>query len=316
MKVIKTILISLGVLLLVGVISIVAIIYIVNNRNENYWKYESSNEIIEAKYIPLGNYETDYYEESIDNICSKYEIYYPKDIKESNEKYPVVIMANGTGVKASSYKTVFKHLASWGFIVVGNEDENSRSGESSSLSLDFILYLNENNSSIFYNKVDIDNIGIAGHSQGGVGAINAVTKQANGNKYKAIWTASTTSRYHANELGEDWSYDTSLIKIPYFMVAGTLTWDAGSATSFESKDTQGICPLWSLKENYDKTNSSIKIMARRKDKDHSDMLKAGDSYMTAWFIYHLKKDISSDFFSGENAEILTNSNWQDVNKNI
>lgn len=36
-------------------------------------------------------------------------------------------MTNGTLINVSRYKAVFKHLASWGFIVAGNEDSNSHS---------------------------------------------------------------------------------------------------------------------------------------------------------------------------------------------
>lgn len=37
-------------------------------------------------------------------------------------------MVNGTGVYASKYPAVFEHLASWGFIVVGNEDPSTCTG--------------------------------------------------------------------------------------------------------------------------------------------------------------------------------------------
>ena len=38
------------------------------------------------------------------------------------KKYPLVIMANGTGVEYFKYEATFKHLSSWGFIVAGNDD--------------------------------------------------------------------------------------------------------------------------------------------------------------------------------------------------
>lgn len=88
---------------------------------------------------------------------------------------------------------------------------------------------------MFYGKIDIENIGIAGHSQGGVGAINAVTEQSNGNIYTAIWAASTISRYHADEMnknGDGWSCSLSNIHIPIFMVAGTKDFDAGNMTAW------------------------------------------------------------------------------------
>ena len=99
----------------------------------------------------------------------------------SQDTYPVVIMANGTGVKASHYKEVFKHLSSWGFIVAGNEDENSRTGASSEATLEYLITQNSDSNSIFYHKLNLEHIGIGGHSQGGVGAVNAVTQQKNGN---------------------------------------------------------------------------------------------------------------------------------------
>lgn len=54
----------------------------------------------------------------------------------------------------------------------------------------FILTLNSDSNSKFYGKIDIDNIGIGGHSQGGSGTINAVTAQDNGNRYKVMYAAS------------------------------------------------------------------------------------------------------------------------------
>ncbi|MCM1130268.1 MAG: hypothetical protein NC310_03645 [Roseburia sp.] len=45
------------------------------------------------------------------------------------------------------------------------------------------------------------------------------------------------------------------------------------------------------------------------------MLRYADGYMTAWFMYHLKGEEKANFFSGSNAEILSNKNWQDVKVN-
>lgn len=236
--------------------------------------------------------------------------------------YPLVIMVNGTGVKASQYTEVFKHLASWGFIVAGNEDENSRSGESSAATLDHLLSLNSDPNSVFCGKIDTAHIGIAGHSQGGVGAINAVTAQANGKLYTAMWTASCTSSYHTANLGADWSYDVSTISIPYLMVAGTGAIDAGNAESKDQKAegaiVQGICPLWSLTENFEAIPDTVsKVMARAVGQDHGGMLRYADGYMTAWCMYWLKGDTEAGrAFWGDAAEIRTNTNWQDVRTSV
>lgn len=144
--------------------------------------------------------------------------------------------------------------------------------------------------------------------KGGIGAISAVTKYENGSYYKTIYTASAPHRELAML---KWEYDVSKINIPYFMTAGTLQVDAGN-----EKDS-GIAPLWSLQENYEMlSNDIMKIYARRGNTDHGDMLANADGYMTAWFMYHLQEDeAAGKVFIGADAEILTNSNWQDVEKN-
>ncbi len=284
--------------------------------SENYYETSETGGEIEAKYSALGTYEVSYYEKETDATYQKFRVWYPTELETENKKYPLVVMVNGTGVPASKYEAIFEHLASWGFIVIGNEDEHSRTGVSSADSLDFMLKQNDNPASIFYGKVDMENIGIGGHSQGGVGAINAVTNFENGIYYKTIWTASTTSSFFGQDggLGAEWRYDVSKITIPYFMVAGAKGLDAGSATSFEETENQGICPLWSMTENFEKiSNTTDKVMARRKDTDHAPMLYSADGYMTAWFMYYLQgdKDAGKAFY-GENAELPVNELWQDV----
>lgn len=327
-KVLKILLLVICAFALLLVVGLFAIGGVADYRNKHYWQYNTSDMPIESKYIKLGEYETDYVEYDVDGVCEKIEISFPKELKDGDGKYPLVVMANGTGTKASQYKEVFTHLASWGFIVVGNEDENCRTGESSSATLDYVLALNEDKESIFYGKIDTDNIGITGHSQGGVGAINAVTEQINGSRYKAVYSISATSRYHADELnkstesgdatrGEGWSIDVSKGNIPIMMVAGTGTFDAGTMEEYSETlpegKAQGICPLWWLEECYKTIDSGVtKVIARQMGKDHGDMLRSADGYMTVWFCYHLKGDTSADFFSGTNAEILSNANWQDV----
>lgn len=305
-------------LILVGCVVLFSVL---SRRQESYWQYSQPEGKIETKYTALGTYEVSHAEYDAEGTAwEKYEIYYPS-ARAEGVTYPLVIMANGTGVKASQYAAVFRHLASWGFIVAGNEDENCRTGEYSAATLDFVLKLNEEEDSPLYGLVDTQNIGIVGHSQGGVGALNAATAQENGGRYKAICTISATSRYHADELnksGKGWSVDASQIFAPILMVAGTGTFEAG--TMEEYSDTlpdggaQGICPLWWLNECYDAVPTGTdNVMARRSGKDHGDMLHAADGYMTAWFAYYLQGDEEAGkaFFS-ENAEILSNQVWQDV----
>ncbi len=317
---------AVKIILLVIVVSAVligggctALLAITDYQNKNYWKYAAPAGEIEKKYTAMGELDVSYSEfDAKTDAYQKYEIWYPSEMNNSDTKYPLVVMANGTGVRASEYQEVFKHLASWGFIAVGNEDNSSLTGASSAETLDFMLAQNENMSSVFYGKIDVDNIGIAGHSQGGLGAVNAVTNQNNGNRYKAIWTASATSPYWGQDdvFGAAWRVDMSKINIPCFMVAGTGPADAGTATNITQKEGQGICPLWGLTESYNAIpDGTPKVMARLIGKDHGDMLRYADGYMTAWFMYYLKgDDYAGGAFFGDNAEISINTNWQDVQR--
>lgn len=320
MKIIKGILIGILIFCILVVCVILVFFKYLEYRNTHYYNYATIGGPIEEKFTALGEYDISYVEFDANNVTyKKFEIWYPAELETSSNVYPLVVMANGTGIKASQYKEVFQHLASWGFIVIGNEDENSRTGLSSSDSLDYMLALNNDKKSVFYGKLNVDKIGIGGHSQGGVGAINAVTNQHNGVYYKTLYTASTTSPYwgQKNIFGLEWSYDASKINIPYFMVAGTGFADAGTATDIIATDGQGICPLWGMEEIYAVLPTNIsKVMARQVDKDHGDMLRSADAYMTAWFMYWLKDDLqASNVFLGDDAEILKNTNWKDVKTN-
>lgn len=319
-KIIKWILLGILILVLLAVAVVFGFLKYNEYRNAHYYDHAVTGGDIEAKYSALGDFETSYIEFDADNaLYGKFEIWYPTELESNQNTYPLVIMANGTGVKASQYQEVFRHLASWGFIVVGNEDDNSRTGASSAAALDFVLSLNNTDTSVFYNKVDTEKIGIGGHSQGGVGAINAVTRQSNGSYYKALYTASATSPYWGQDgiFGQEWSYDASKISIPCFMVAGTGPADAGTAIDITAGEGQGISSLWGMEETYAAIPDSVsKVMARQVNKDHGDMLRSADGYMTAWFMYWLQNDTQAgQAFIGEKAELLTNENWQDVQTN-
>ena len=275
---------------------------------------------IEAEYTAMGDYEVSYAEDpALDVLIKQYKVWYPSALEEGSQEWPIVVMANGTGVPASRYEPIFQHLASWGFVVIGNEQQASWQGDGSEGALELLIRLNEDPESAFYQKLDLECVGAAGHSQGAIGAINGVTSQPNGWRYKALYTASTPSSRYAMTL--NWNYDVSKIQIPYFMAAGTGLLDAGEEGLPEVvEDTQeiSISPLWSQEENYSLIpNTTPKLRARRTGADHAEMLPWGDGYMTAWFMYWLQGDQEAgEAFVGEGAEILSNPCWQDLEKNI
>ena len=287
----------------------------------DYYTQTQTGGEIEETYTAMGEYDVDYAEyPAQDLLIKQYKIWYPSALAgEEGREWPIVVMANGTGVPASRYAPVFRHLASWGFVVIGNEMQNSWSGGAAAGALDLLAELNEDPSSLFYHKLDLDNVGSAGHSQGAIGAINAVTAQPNGDSYKALYLASTPSSLYASTL--EWAYDPALIDVPCFMTAGTGLLDAGEAGSPEvAEEAQevSISPLWSQEENYGLIPDSVpKLRARRTGADHAEMLPWPDGYMTAWFMYWLQGDEAAGrAFFGPDAEIVHNPLWQDIEKNL
>ena len=321
MKALKIVLIVAAVLIVLVVGGVVLLFVAAGSKSANYWEHTQTGGEIEARYAALGSSEVSYAEyDAKDEIIGKYAVWYPDDLKSSGSKYPVVIFANGTGSTSATYKAFLEHLSSWGFIAVGNNDQNTRTGASLEETIEFLMQENENEDSIFYHKIDLDNIGIGGHSQGGPAVFNMVTNQEHGSMIKALYAASATSSYHTAIYGDGWEYDISKVNIPVFLAAGTGAWDAGTAASKDQVNddkngiAQGICPLWSLQENYSLLPETVdKVIARKTNVDHGDSHLQFDGYMTAWFMWQLQGDEeAAKAFIGENAELLSNPNWQDV----
>lgn len=216
---------------------------------------------------------------------------------------------NGSETPAKVYLPFFERLASWGFIVVGNDDPQTGNGDTASVTLDDVL-----NNSELSQRVDTDNIGTAGYSQGGAGALGAVTKHDNGKMYKTIFTGSAAYPLLANNMG--WTYDPSAIEIPYFMTSATGNSDDRGVDDINS-EFGGVAPLASLIDIYNEMSDNVfKIRARVVGAEHEDIQVKTDGYMTAWMLYQLQDDEEAgSVFIGETAEISNNANWQDIEKN-
>ena len=279
---------------------------------EGYYKKFSSDKELEMKYSQLGEYEVSYTEISSDNASiQKIRFWYPSELEKNDKLYPAIMVVNASGTPAASYEPFFERLASWGFVVIGNEDGQAGTGETASITLDAVLDLRE---TVIAGRIDTDNMGIIGYSQGGAGALAALTEYDNGIIYKAVFTGSAAYKFLAGNFG--WNYDVTKIRIPYFMTAGTGKSDDAGAKDI-TKEYAGVCPLESLVENYSSLSADVmKIRARATGAEHEEMLMRTDGYMTAWMLYHLQgsEEAGRAFFT-EDAEILHNANWQDIEKN-
>ena len=317
MKIIGIVLLSI-VALVVVLIVINTIKTKINEKKvwipDNYYTAFESESALEKKYAGLGEYEVKELEfDSENKAIDKIRVWYPNETE--NRQYPVIVIVNASNTAALNLKPAYARLASWGFIVVGNDDRQTGTGKTASETLDYVLNLNKDKNSELFGKIDEEHIGCVGYSQGGAGAINAVTKFENSDKFTALFTGSAAYALLSKNMG--WGYDVSQINIPYFMTAGTGNTDDNGGSIHDDKNLAGIAPLASLVENYDGITADVfKLRARVTGAEHQDILHLTDGYMTAWMLYHLQGDEeAAGVFVGDNAEILTNNAWQDVEKN-
>ena len=314
----------IGIVLLCIVVLVVVLIVIntiktaINNKRvwipDDYYTAFESDSALEKKYAGLGEYEVKELEfDSENKSIDKIRVWYPNEAED--RQYPVILVVNASNTAALNLKPAYARLASWGFIVVGNDDRQTGTGKTASETLDYVLNLNKDKHSELFGKIDEEHIGCVGYSQGGAGAINAVTRFENSDKFTALFTGSASYALLSKNMG--WEYDVSKINIPYFMTAGTGNTDDNGGSIHDDKNLAGIAPLASLVENYDGITADVfKLRARVTGAEHQDMLHLTDGYMTAWMLYHLQGDTeAASVFVGENADILTNNGWQDVEKN-
>lgn len=300
----------IGLIILIFIILVIILLVILSNKQaapKNYQDKVSTGGDIEEKYLKNGSYQVSYHEDGTLQEFSKFEVYYPSELETSNSKYPVIVMVNGSGTPLSKYYTVAKHYASWGFIVIGTEQKYDWNGLAPELCIRYLERLNENEKiddkvSIFYNKIDFDNVGIVGHSQGGVGVINALTTTEHKDIYKAAVSLSPTNKTLAHNLL--WDYDATKINTPIMLISGEGGGDDWVVTGDQLTDIYNDIP-------------GDKIKLRRKNTPHGEILYSEDGYVLAWFMYYLKNDNEAKkAFVGDNAEILTNTNYQDIEKTI
>ena len=301
----KKVLKVIGVIILLLGVLIAALFHFVSKSPsvpENYTETVKTGGKIEAKYLAMGSHEVEHLESATVSSLEKFEVYYPKDIDKMG-KVPVVIFLNGTGTPATKYPALQEHLASWGFITIANEEDNSFYGEGVELSIRYLKLSNDydlgDDESPLKGHIDFDNIGVTGHSQGGIGVINGITIHPNSDMVKAAVMLSSTETDMAKAFL--WDSDSSLIHANTMMIGSTGQTDSS------------ISPLESMQKTYENITGDVtKVLARRNDCDHGEMLYSVDGYVTAWFMWQLQGDEeAAKAFIGDSPEIMNNPLYQD-----
>lgn len=99
---------------------------------------------IEKKYMADGPCKVSMHEDAVLQEFTKFIVYYPSEMETSAKKYPVIVMCNGSGTPLSKYPAVAEHMASWGFLVIGTEENYSWNAFGAEMCLRYLELWNEN----------------------------------------------------------------------------------------------------------------------------------------------------------------------------
>jgi len=232
---------------------------------------------IESKYADSGSYPT------TTTQVPGYVIYHPS---EMTGNHPIITWGNGSGMTPDKYNDLLSHLASWGFVVIASESINTGSGREMIQGIDYLIEQNSERGSTFYGMIDTEHIGVAGHSEGGVGTIFAARDP------RVTCSAPLAGSGLAGS-----------VKGPMLFIAGAQ----------DKLVRAGLVRLGFM------TSQGPAIFAVAQDMNHAMFLNNGGScrgYLTAWFMYQLQGDTAAaQAFLGD-CEICNNPNWDVKKKNF
>jgi hypothetical protein len=300
--------------------------------------YEQSCELgytptgpVEQKYFVKGSWQV--LEDTTDSVCdsfgNKCTLYYP-NITDSYSKRPIVTWGNGTNSRPDQYAYFLKHLVSWGFVVIATQEQQTLlHGKGKAIFEAAQLLVRSNDDAgllkgVFYKRLDVRQIGAAGHSQGAAAAIAALM-QSNG-LIKTVVPIELPSEFWCTanciDIGQ-------LKGGSIFFVTGSLDFIA-PPTQWPSEPG-----LQSIEAYYKKVPNQVpKLMGALNGSGHADVLGQPGcqpthwtcgvgvygylGYPTAWLMYQLQGDTLAHgaFVKGTGEIFLQRRNWPLVESNI
>lgn len=213
-------------------------------------------------------------------------VYYPAALEEINQKYPVIVWANGTGCATDTYNGLLTNLAEGGYIVVADSSVMTADGTAQISSIDYIISKNKDSNSPFYGKVDETKIGATGHSQGGRSSVNAAQKDK---RIKCIVSIAGASN----------SDEARGLTAPSLFLTGTA-------------DMVVVSSQW-CKPSYDAVTGTA-AYASLKGAGHTVCMTNPEKvsgYVISWFDAYLKNDSAAKVKFQTGGELSKDSAWQD-----
>lgn len=213
-------------------------------------------------------------------------VFYPSNIKDSTATYPIIAWANGTGFSYNIYENLLNELAKGGYIVIANTETMSADGTAQLASVDFLINQGKDSSSIFYNKINADKIGLAGHSQGGRSSVNA---------------AATDSRVDCvvSFAGSNFKEEAEKLNAPTFFIGGSADMIVNAK--------QWLVPAYENCKGpavYACLKGAIHTRCCTNPMDYS-------GYALAWLDAWLKNDTNAKSKFSDGGELSQDSAWQD-----
>ncbi len=203
-----------------------------------------------------------------DQLGDGHIVFYPESLLVQDETtYPVIVWANGTMCAPALYYGLLSDLAADGYIVVANRELFAGNGNAQRASIDFITAENYDAGSVFYGKADLEHIGAAGHSQGGMSSVNAAAADA---RIDCVFTIA----------GNVQTGSAAQLTVPVFYATGGSDWIVPASRY--------------VKPAYNSTHSTA-VYASLKGAGHTKCCTSPGSYsgyMTAWFDAFLREDAS------------------------
>lgn len=267
--------------------------------------FAASKTAVYDHYLKKGDYAVSSFTFKVSDNDFTYKVWFPKNIQKM-KKRPVLLYCNGTGSNYEMENLTDHFLtvaSSYGYVCLCNTDTNTGMGTSMDAGFSKLIEFNSTKGNKLYGKLDINKTVLAGHSQGATCTVNMSNAEVyeNAKYYKAAFMASLPTPALENSPIQNCPYDTEKVTIPTLMTAGT----GGTDSSY-------IAP-WdtSLYPNFKNIKSDV-YLARMKDVQHADSNEKTFPYMIAWFDYQLFGDaFAAKAFTGKNAELKTNPQWQD-----
>lgn len=230
------------------------------------------------------------------NVNTTCAVYRPRTLGENGVKHPIILWGNGTGSSPSTYSSLLNHWASHGFVVAAARTSNAGSGNQMIACLDYLVTQNGRSTGTFANKLNVNRVATAGHSQGGGGSIMA--------GQDSRITATAPFQPYTIGLGHR-SSSQSNQNGPMFLMTG--------GSDVIASPTLNALPV------FNRANVPV-FWGERRLVSHFEPVGNGGDFRgpsTAWMRYHLMDDQSAEgTFYGRNCTLCTSSSWSVRRKGI